>query len=181
MSQPDDTTWEAISKKLQQEKKADLLLLLRELIQVSPDVWHFVQTRYGPPENTAGRIIPYRQSIQEQFTISDWNNSVTWNFAGVHQAIDAYAQSSRGDAAGVGELHLWALEAAIQFADTLNLQDSDFEGGLLDLAESLIAHVQRHPQLHALYRRRIQAVQRTGHRLGYEDLAELLEDFHAGG
>ncbi|MBX3055869.1 MAG: hypothetical protein KF770_05285 [Anaerolineae bacterium] len=176
MASPDTTlNWEAISSKLQKEKKAALIQLVQELTAVSPEVQRYLQTRYVKG-TTAVQIAPYRQAIQEQFVISDWNNTISWNFAGVHKAIDDYAQSSQGDEVGVAELLVMALETAAKFADNFSLQDNDFDQDITDLAHRCSAHLQSHDHLLPTYKPRIKKIQKIVNDLGYYAADESLDD-----
>ena len=95
------TAYVAIAPKLQRETKSTLINLVYELAVVSPEAQRFSETRYLKKSKTVDKIAPYRQVIQEQFAFSDWNNTVTWNFAGVHKAIHNYDKSSQGDPGGM--------------------------------------------------------------------------------
>ncbi|MCB8944056.1 MAG: hypothetical protein H6658_09905 [Ardenticatenaceae bacterium] len=167
--------WEAISKKLQQESKAGLIQLIQELTAVSPEAQRYLQTRYLKG-TTADQIAPYRQVIQEQFVTSDWNNTLSWNFAGVQKAIDDYAQSSRGDEVGMAELLVAALETAVKFANNFNLQDDDFDNSITELADRCTNHFQDYEHLLPTYKRRIEKIQKIGSDLGYYALDESLDD-----
>jgi hypothetical protein len=166
--------WETIKNKLQRETKAGLIQLIQELTAVSPEAQRYLQTRYGKG-TTADQIDPYLKVIQEQFVISDWNNIISWNFAGVQKALDDYAKSSQGDEVGVAELLVVALEAAVKFADNFSLQDGDFDNDIAELAEKCTNHFQDYLHLLPTYKRRLKKVQRMGNALGYEAMDEWLD------
>lgn len=113
--------WEPLGRKLQQEKKADLIQLIAELAAVSPEAQRYLQTHYPKKTQITDRIAPYSKVIKAQFVFSEWGNTVSWSFAGVRKAIDDYAKSSRRDEAGLAELFVVALETAITFADSINM------------------------------------------------------------
>lgn len=167
--------WPAIASKLEREKKADLIQLIQELTAVSPDAQRYLQTRYLQKDQTADSIAPYRQVIQDQFAFSEWGNTVSWNFSEVWKAIEDYAQSSRGDEKGVGELLIAALEIALAFADSLNLQDDDFDNDVTLLAERCVEQLSAQPEGYSPYARRLKKIQKIGNDLGYYALVETLE------
>lgn len=173
---PDELDWSTVAAKLQRETKSTLIDLLYELTAVSPEAQRFLETRYLKKSKTADKIAPYRQVIGEQFVFSDWNNTVTWNFAGVYKAIHNYDKSSQGDPAGLSELWVAALETAIAFADKISLQDEDFDGDLTDLADGCVKHLQNRSQLAPAVARRLKGVQRKAEALGYYATSESLED-----
>lgn len=131
--------WSAIKAKLNRENKATLIHLIEELTAVSPEAQRYLHTRYNKGA-TSSQIAPYQKVIQEQFVISEWNNTISWNFARVHKAIEDYAQSSQGDEVGVAELLVLALETAVHFADNFSLQDDDFDNGITELADRCTEH-----------------------------------------
>jgi glycogen debranching enzyme len=173
---PDELNWSAIAPKLQRETKSALISLVYELAAISPEAQRFLQTRYLKKSKTVDKVASYCQVIQEQFAFSDWNNTVTWNFAGVHNAIHNYDKSSQGDPAGLSELWVVALETAIAFANEINLQDEEFDGDLTDLADGCKDHLQTHSQLLPSVSRRLKDVQRKAEALGYYATSESLED-----
>ena len=166
--------WSAIEAKLKRENKAALIQPIQELAAVSSEAQRYLQTRYGKGK-TADQIAPYRKVIQEQFVISEWNNTISWSFAGVQKAIDDYAKSSQGDEVGVAELLVVGLETAIKFADKINLQDYDFDNDIAVLGEKCADHLQSHKYLLPTYKRRLTKVQRMGNALGYEALDDSLD------
>lgn len=176
MTSPDNIfNWDAVSHKLQQEKKAALIQLFQELTAVSPEAQRYLQTRYLKG-TTAEQIAPYRQVIQEQFVISDWNNTISWNFAGVQKAIENYAQGSQEDEVGIAELLVVALETAVKFADNFSLQDDDYDNNITELADKCTHHFQTHDHLLPTYKRRIKQIQKIGSDLGYFALDESLDE-----
>lgn len=176
MATPDTIlNWEAINKKLQQEKKAALIHLIQELTTVSPEAQRYLLTRYNKGA-TSTQIAPYQKVIQEQLVISDWNNTISWNFTGIEKAIDDYAQSSQGDEVGVAELFVLALESAAHFADNFSLQDNDFDNGITELADRCTEHLQAHEQLLPSYKHRIKKIQKTINDLGYYAADEFLDN-----
>lgn len=145
----------AIKTLLEREKKADLIQLIQELTAVSPEAERYVQTRYAQKRPLTDRLGPYQKVIRTQFIISDWNNTVSWNFAGVQKAIDDYLQSSQGDEAGASELLVMALETAISFADSINLQDDDFDHGVTVLGERCVEILSNHASWYRHYATRL--------------------------
>jgi hypothetical protein len=168
--------WPAVEAKLKRENKGDLIQLIRELTAVSPEVERFIETRFLKKKNLQNQIAPYHRVIQEQFVISDWNNSVSWSFAGVQKVIDDYAQSSQGDNTGICELLLVALETAVSFADSINLQDNEFDAEITELAERFVVLFTDEPQKNPQYLRRLKKVERTGNELGFYALGDTLDE-----
>ncbi len=168
--------WPPIGKKLQQEKKADLIQLIQELTAVSPEAQRYLQTRYLKKQQIADRIAPYLEVIQAQFEISQWRNTVSWNFAGVQKALDDYAKSSRRDEEGLAALFVVSLETALTFADSINMQDDDFDVGVSELAEKCVDHFDEYPQLLSPYVSRLKKICNIGNALGYYAMAEFLEE-----
>jgi hypothetical protein len=68
-----------------------------------------------------------------------------------------------------------ALEAAVKFADSLNLQDDDFDNDITELADRCTDHLQTYDHLLPTYKRRIQKIQKIGSDLGYYGLDESLD------
>ncbi|VAW39320.1 hypothetical protein MNBD_CHLOROFLEXI01-858 [hydrothermal vent metagenome] len=167
--------WAAIESKLKRETKATLIQLVRELTAVSPTTHRFLHTRYLTKQTAAQQIAPYRQLIKAQFVISEWDNSVGWNFVEVQKAIDDYDQSSQGDEIGLCELLVVALETAVSFADSLNLQADDFDSDVTELAERCADHLYDQPQLLPKYVRRLKKVAQKGDVLGYYALGESFD------
>ena len=165
----------AIEAKLKRETKAALIQLIQELTAVSPEAQRYLYTRYLKGK-TADQIAPYRKVIQEQFVISEWNNTISWSFAGVQKAVDDYAKSSQGDEVGVAELLVVGLETAVKFADNFSLQDYDFDNDIAFLAEKCTDHLQSHTHLLTTYKRRLMKVQRMGSNLGYYAMDESLDE-----
>ena len=168
--------WDAISPKLQREKKANLIQLIQELTAASPEAQRFLQTRYLKKKKTADQIAPYRQVIKHQFVISEWSNTISWNFAGVQKAIDDYTKSSQGDEMGISELIVVALETAVTFADNLNLHDDDFEAKIAELAEKCVDLFRDHSSLYSRYSKRVEKVEQIGNQLGFYTLGEILDE-----
>ena len=167
--------WALFEGKLRRERKATLVDLLHELYQISPDAQRFLLTRYGGKQSLAERIKPYRQLIKSQFVLSEWSNTVSWDFAGVHKSIDDYTAGSQGDAAGICELLVIALETAVSFADSINMQDEDFDNELTDIADKCIQQIEDHAQFIKTYNRRLKKVNRIGCNLGYYAMSESLD------
>lgn len=167
--------WSAIEAKLNRETKATLIHLIQELTAVSPEAQRHLHTRYNKGA-TSSQIAPYQKVIQDQFVISDGNNTVSWNFAGIQKAIDHYAQSSQGDEVGVAELLVLALETAAHFADNFSLQDNDFDNGITELADRCADHLQAHDRLLPTYKYRVKKIQKTINDLGYYAADESLDN-----
>jgi len=170
------TDWSTIETKLKREKKADLICLIQELTAVSPEAQRFLQTRYLKKKTPKEQIAPYLQVIKAQFVISEWNNTISWDFAGVQKAIDDFDKSSGGDEAGLCELLLVALETAVSFADNFSMQDDDFDEGVTELAERFVKLFTESPQQYSQQLRRIQKIEKTGNALGYYALGETLDE-----
>lgn len=168
-------SWTKIGKILRQQKKDDLIDLLEELATISPDVQRFLQTRYLKKENVSDRIAPYRDPIQSQFVVSEWNNSASWDFAGVKKSLDDYARSRPDDKVGLVELLIHALESSLAFADQLNLQDFDFDEGVTELAERYMTVLASWPEVQPQYNQRLKKIRQTADELGYYALVEILE------
>lgn len=167
--------WTRVLPQLEKQRKAELLTLLEELATLSPDVQRFLHTRYLTKKMLSGQIAQYHERIQSQFVISDWNNTISWSFAGVQQAFDAYAVSRPDDKPGLVELALCALETSLAFAEQFSLQDFDFDDGVTELAErymDALADLSAVPSGHA---QRLQKVLRTASELGYYALIETIE------
>ncbi len=167
--------WAAIESKLKRETKATLIQLVQELTAVSPTAQRFLHTRYLKKQKMAQQIAPYRQVIEAQFVISQWDNTVTWNFAEVQKAIDDYNQSSQGDEIGLCKLLVVALETAVTFADSINLQADDFDRDITELAERCTDHLYDQPQLLPKYARRLKKMAQKGDALGYYALGESFD------
>lgn len=170
-----ESHWLTIASKLEREKKADLIQLIQELTAVSPDAQRYLQTRYLPEKQTGDSIALYRKVIQDQFAFSEWGNTVSWNFSGIQKAIDDYEKSSQEDGKGVCELLIAALETALSFADSINLQDDDFDHHVTLLAERCVEQLTVQPEEYSHYARRLKKIQKTGNDLGYYALIETLE------
>jgi len=168
--------WPAIKAQLERQKKADLIQLIQELTAVSAEGQRYVQARYASKKHTFVRLTPYKEVIRDQFTFSDWNNTVSWNFVGVQKAVDDYLQSSQGDEVGVCELLVTALEAAMSFADSINLQADDFDSDVTALAERCVELLSDHPDLHRQYVPRLKKVRKMGNDLGYFALDEAFDN-----
>ncbi len=168
--------WPAIKAQLERQKKADLIQLIQELTAVSAEAQRYVQTRYASPKNASAHIKPYKEVIRNQFVFSDWNNTVSWNFAGVHKAIDDYFQGSYSDEVGTSELLVTALEAAMSFADCINLQADDFDADVTALAERCAELLSDHPGLYRQYAQRLKKVRKLAIDLGYYALDEAFDE-----
>lgn len=168
-------SWPRIRLQLDRQKKAELITLLEELATVSLDVQRFLQTRYLTKKTSSNSVAPYRELIQSQFVISDWNNTISWNFAGVLQALDEYAVSRPNDKHGLVELGLYALETSLAFADQFSLQDFDFDEGVTELAERYMEAVNDYPAAQPKHTQRLKKVLQIASELGYYALIETIE------
>lgn len=171
-----DFKWSAIEPKLQRQKKVDLIDLIQELTAVSPEVQRFLQTRYLKKQTTTEQIAPYCQVIKAQFVLSDWNQTVSWDFSEVQKAIDDFNKSSGGDEAGLCELTLFALETAVSFADSISLQADDFDEGVTTLAEQFVDLFSETQPENRSQIPRIKKIERMGYELGYDALGDTLAE-----
>ena len=172
----DNDSWSAIEKGLNRTNKKDLVELIQQLSFISPDVKRFLQTRYLKPKSIKSRVSQYSKTIKEQFVISEWNSTVTWNFSSVQKAIDDYAISSHGDAGGLAELYVFALETAVSFADSINLQADDFDEEITHLAERCTEHFQGQPHLISTYKNRIKKAINKGNHVGFYAMTDYLDE-----
>ena len=167
--------WPKIRLQLERQRKAELITLIEELVTVSPDVQRFLHTRYLTKKTSSEQVILYHELIQSHFVVSDWNNSISWNFAGVLQALDEYVINRPDDKHGLVELVLFALEASLAFADQFSLQDFDFDEGVTELAERYMKAVNGYSAAQPKHTQRLKKILQTASELGYYALIETIE------
>ena len=146
--------WNAVSNKLQQEKKVALIHLIQELITVSPTVQQFLHARYLHTRDMVARIQPYLKRIDAQFEREE-----TWPDLGqIAQAIQEYQLATQKEPDGTTELYVYALEATAGFFWGIGIHDMDLLSDVAELAWQCVSHFNEFPPLYPLYIERLRDI-----------------------
>lgn len=146
--------WNAVSNKLQQEKKVALIHLIQELTTVFPTVQQFLYARYLHSQDIAARIQPYLKRIDAQF-----EGEEAWpDFGQIVPAIQEYELATNQEPGGTTELYVYALEAAAGFFWGIGIHDVDLLGDIAEFVWQCVAHFNDFPDLYPLYADRLRDI-----------------------
>jgi hypothetical protein len=150
MNQKDN--WTEVKAELQRLKRGDLVSLLRDLFELSPDNRNFLIARFSKRGGRVG-VETYRTIVVERFYLSGGGFG-DLDLDRARKAIADYRKAT-DDLAGALELMLTFLESGAALMNDVGIHDETFYYQLSVVLADFIDLVYEHPELYSQFARRL--------------------------
>lgn len=173
-------SWGDVKAKLADFDRAGVIGLVQDLYAASKDNQAFLHARFGLSDDV---LKPYKATI-DRWLWPDVFKQQDTSVAKAKKAIADYKKAV-GRPEGLAELMVFFCERAVGFSTDVGLQDEGYFDALVRMFAQALRAIDALPAEHRpLLLRRLDAVRRLGHNLGYgvgDDMDDLLAEHRFDG
>ncbi len=184
MNEKKSTGWQNVRHHLSNWSNSDLIALLKDLYDGSPDNRDFLQARFQAEANSGTALEKYRRKIRDQFFPTRGEGNLKLSEA--RKAIRDY-RNATGNLIGTADLMLTYVESGTEFT----LQFGDIDAPFYNSMESMLDEfaqllLREGSELYLRFRDRIERLTAHADQLGWgygdalQDQVHNLEDKLAG-
>jgi len=137
---PTSPSWTGVKRLLAHASPAELMKLLRELYDLSPENRRFLQARFLSP---TGEIDVFRRQIRDALWPDAFSRRPA-SIAAAKRVIHLYARAT-GDEVGTLDLRLTFLEYGTAYAVDVGLDDERYFDSLMSMVDQVVGSLGRMP------------------------------------